>query len=178
LKDLERRNGSAILSPGPLFDPERARQRERAAFARLRAAVGQRLKPDLLTLEPAGPDATPALEIGYHVAPSGSLLAYTQSLAHEEDGAVRVNGLLRGYEIEWVIKARPHGSDKVLEHKLTSRAPTSAKVRVEPVDPDWAPYAILLYLCFRDMEDRLSRSLDARPEPLPEPLSFQEALGR
>jgi hypothetical protein len=179
LKDLERETGSAILPRYPLFEPAWVERREGKLRVRLWLELKKVVKLDLIDLMPSG-GGDPVLEIAYHVVPSGTLLEYQESLVQRERGGeeqkvTRIRGLLRTYDIQWVIKTRPPGTKKVLEQKLTSKAVTSIHIRSEPADPEWTPYAIQLYLAYCDLSDRLIRNLGGEPEPLPERITFAEA---
>lgn len=168
---------SAILPLGDTFTPEWTTRREQIILERLRAAVQQGLKQDILTLEPVSPGQKPVMEVAYHVTPPGGLYIYTETQTNEFGFAfgnetVTVKGLLRGYNVGWTIKVNPPGGDQEYVCEIDSQPATSLNYDSHETDPEWAPYAILLYSAFYDMSDVMIRGFALDPGPAPNAFSF------
>src|SRR5205814_1283455 len=99
---------------------------------RLRHAVKQAVKADILTLEPARPGQVAMIEVSYHIYAPGRLYLYTNT----EGDKKQVKGLLRGYEIDWTITVRPPRSTKPFVCKIGSQPLTSLTYESAPHDPD------------------------------------------
>jgi hypothetical protein len=176
------RGGSAVLPLGRTFDPAPTALRQRVILDRLRAAIGKGIGSDVLALEPAPPGRPAAIEVVYHTYAPGRLYLYTASA---RDGsryggsstAEEVKGLLRGYEVNWTITVRPPRGGAPFVCKLGSSPATNLNYDSRPGDPDWAPYAIILYSGFYDMSSRLIRNFGLDPGPTPSSFTFDEAIG-
>jgi hypothetical protein len=174
---------TAILPLGGVFDEEQTALREGVILERLRQAVEKVLGPDILSLEAAPPGQAPLLEVGYHTFASGRLYTYTSTQkTYDEYRLVRetteVKGLLRGYDVSWTITVRTPGKERVYQCKLGSEPATNLHYDSEVYDPDWAPYAIILYSAFFDMSSRLIQNFAIKPEPPPASYRFREVTGR
>jgi hypothetical protein len=171
LKDIARRqpDHSAILPRGAVFDPVQRARRENVILDRLRAVLAQAIKHDIMVLQPVEAGQKAALEVGYHIFAPGRLYLYT---AGDGPGRERVKGLLRGYEINWTITFLPPGAEEPFPCKLGSQPALSLNYSSHPSDPDWAPYAIILYSAFHDMSSRLIRGFALDPGPAPNSFSF------
>jgi hypothetical protein len=167
-------DGTPILSRGAVFDPEQIQRRERVILERLSAAVQKGVKDEILTLRAAEPGQVPVLEVAYHIAAQGNLYLYTvtESQAPGMPVAQNVKGLLRGYNVDWTITVRPPGADKTHVCKLGSVPASSLNYDSAPGDPDWAPYAIILYSGFYDLSARLIQNFALNPGPAPNAFSF------
>jgi hypothetical protein len=164
---------SAILSRGRTFDDEQTRLRERLILERLQQSVQKVLGEDILTLERAADGEKPTMDVAYHVHPSGGLYIYTMGNGVTET----VKGLIRGYNIDWTITFRTPGTENVYECKFPSMPATNLNYDGRPGDPDWAPYAIVLYSGFDDMSRRLIKNFGLEPPPPPGSYSFAGVTG-
>jgi hypothetical protein len=171
LKEIARLQpgGSAILSRGGVFDLVQRDRREAVILDRLRDALQKAIKQDILALAPVEAGQKPILEVGYHIFAPGRLYLYT---SRGGPGGDKVKGLLRGYEINWIITFRPPGADRPFPCKLGSQPATNLNYDAQQGDPDWAPYAIILYSAFHDMSSRLIRGFALDPGPSPNAFSF------
>jgi hypothetical protein len=179
LKDVEKRlGGSAILPYQQAFEPDQVRVREDVIFARVSEAVTKAIKADVLTLRKAAPDEKPVIEVRYKISPSGSLFVYTQTDdGFGAAGRTRVTGLLRGYKVAWTITVRPLGGRDPIVYEVNSRPLNRLSYDSKPGDPEWAPYAILLYSAFYDLSDRMIRGFALDPGTPPNSFSFDAAAG-
>ena len=66
----------------------------------------------------------------------------------------------------------PPGAEEPFPCKLGSSPASNLNYDGRPGDPDWAPYAIILYSAFYDMSDRLIRGFALDPGPAPSGFSF------
>ena len=176
LKDVAARqpDGTPILPRGAVFDTDQIQRRERVILERLIAAVRQGVREDILTLRAAEPGQVPVLEVAYHISAQGNLYTYTMTDNTVAGAAPRnnVKGLLRGYSIDWTITVRPPGTDKVHVCQLGSVPASNLNYDAAPGDPDWAPYAIILYSGFYDMSARLIRNFALDPGKPPNAFTF------
>jgi hypothetical protein len=163
-------NRSAILGCGQVFDPEQTARRESVILNRLRAAVQGRISGDILTLEAVPAGELPMLEVGYHIYAGGRLGVYTG--ADQE-----VIGLMRWYETNWVITVRSLGEKKEVRFKLKSAPASKLTYDIQPGDPEWGAYAVILYSGFYDMSASLIRSFGLDPGPAPNSFTF-DAVAR
>jgi hypothetical protein len=152
-----------------VFDPAQTARRESVILDRLRAVLQKAVKDDVMVLRPVPPGQKPALEVGYHVFAPGRLYLYTTTGA---PGGDQIKGLLRGYEISWTITFLPPGAEEPFPCKLGSQPATNLNYDSQPGDPDWAPYAIILYSAFHDMSSRLIRGFALEPGQAPNAFSF------
>src|SRR5262249_39377026 len=91
-------------------------------------------------------------------------------------GQQTVKGLLRSYWINWEITVRaPNGASEVF--RLPSQPEKELTYDDRKGDPEWAPYAILLYSGFHDMSTRLIREFGLTPQPAPTRFTFAQATG-
>src|SRR5207245_711511 len=109
---------------------------------------------------------------------------------HSKDGAVpvdesakKVEGLLRGYAIDWMIGIRTADGDgeyagKEFKYELHSQPAESMHLTSEPGDPAWCPYAVMLYSAFDDMSGKLMSNFGLNPPEAPTSFTFVEATGR
>jgi hypothetical protein len=171
---------SAILSRGKVFDADQTANRQQVILTRLREAIRKGLKGDILTLQEAKSGEEPLIEVAYHVFAPGRLYLYTdRPAAPNPFGGFRpgnqdviVKGLLRGFDIDWTITIRPPGADKSYVCKLGSQPAQNLNYDGQPGDPDWAPYAIILYSGFYDMSARLISNFGLDPGTAPNSFSF------
>ncbi len=147
---------TAILPPGDTFTAENTRTRESVILGRLRDSVQKMLGADVITLAPVTAGEAPVMEVTYHAYADGSLYLYTTTSENQFglQPMEEVKGLLRKYEVSWVITIRPPGTDQTYESKLGSVAGSQIHYDSRPEDPSWAPYAIILYSAFNDMSKR------------------------
>jgi hypothetical protein len=179
LKDIADRSSekTAILPSGSTFNKEQSARREQIILTQLRTAVNKVLQADILSLAPVSEDEEPVLLVAYHSYPSGSLYTYTNT-EHPRFGpeTETVKGLLRGFKSDWTITVRPPGGETRM-CKLESRPALQLKYDSEPNDPDWAPYAIILYSSFDDMAARLVAGFGLDPTRPPDSYTFAQAVG-
>jgi hypothetical protein len=185
---------SAIMGAGATFAPPQAEARERVILERLKDALHQALGADVLTLERAAPGEQPAIEVAYHIFAPGNLYLYTTSNnppgfampggmpggppgnRFNFGGPQTVKGLLRSYWIDWTITVRaPNGASEVF--RVPSQPAQKLTYDARPGDPEWAPYAILLYSGFYDMSTRLIREFGLSPQQPPTHFTFAQATG-
>lgn len=174
LKDIAARqaDGTPILPRGAVFDAAQIQRRERVILQRLGAAVQQGVRDDILTLRAAEPGQTPVIEVAYHISAQGNLYTYTMLDSPAPDAQRKVKGLLRGYVIDWTITVRPPGAGKAHVCQLGSLPASNLNYEATPNDPDWAPYAIILYSGFYDMSARLIRNFALDPGKPPNAFTF------
>jgi hypothetical protein len=169
-------DNTAILPPGDAFAPEARRRREAIVLDRLREAVRRGIGDDLMSLRPAADDEPATLEVVYHVCPTGRLFLLTTERAPKESVP---KGLLRGYSIDWSLTVRPPGAERApLTFRIGSQPASHFRWRQDQADPDWAPYAVMLFSAFHDMSARLVRAAGGIPPVPPTFFSFAEAAGR
>jgi hypothetical protein len=188
LKDVANRlGGTALLPLGEVFSPEQTRRREALILDLLRRATNKVLKEDILSMTAAAPGQKAVLEVGYHIYPSGTLYTYWEPKRQGNIPFAPVGddknykGLLRGYAMDWTLTVRPPGTLEAAAHvcKLPSAPANQLKYDDAQGDPDWAPYAIILYSGFFDMSSRLIKGFALEPEPTPASYSFyQVTTGR
>jgi hypothetical protein len=166
---------TAILPAQDTFSRESAVRREEVLLAQLRTALGRVVGAELLALERAGEGTEPVIEVAYNIAPSGSLYLYTVTQPSKDD---QVKGLLRGYDIRWIITLQPLDGGRPFLCDLESTPAINLNYDSRDGDPDWAPYAIMLYSAFHDMSARLIEGFGLQPPQPPERFSFAEATGR
>lgn len=169
LKELAARRQTAILPRGSVFNQKHTARREGILFTRLRDTVGRAYSTKLIDLVPARAGETPALEFASRISPSGELGVYSS-------GSVPT-GLLRNYQIDWVVTTRPPGTQDAHEFRLRSLPAQQWSYQPDHPDPDWAPYAIDLYSACYDMAGRFGRAFDVEPGPVPAAYTFAETSG-
>jgi hypothetical protein len=171
LKDVAARSATntAILPYLQAFEPDQVANREKLIYERLADAVRKAIKTDILTLRPARSDEQPMIEVRYKIVPSGSLYLYTTTGGFP---LKTVNGLIRGYSIKWDIVMRPPGAAEPLRLSVASQPLSSLNYERELSDPEWAPYAILLYSAFYNLSDRMIRAFALDPGPPPNAFTF------
>ncbi len=162
---------SAILPHLQAFEPEQAAARAQLIYDRLAAAVQTAIHPDILRLRQVVPGEQAMLEVRYRIAPSGVLYL------HKEAGE-RVKGVIRGYEIKWEIVVRPPGGVPPLSHSVEPQPLNMLKYKADTNDPEWAPYAVLLYSAFHDFSDQMIRSFALDPGPAPGTFAFSATSTR
>ncbi len=176
---------TAILPLGDTFTAENTKVREAVILDQLRESVKKVLDADIITLEPAPTahpgggemPAHPIMEVTYHAYADGSLYLYTTTVRDDVLGdQKKVNGLLRGYEIEWTITVRPPNTPKVYDYKVASKALTSLHYDSDEADPSWAPYAIILYSGFEDMSRKLIQDFGVEPPEARDRYRFAEVV--
>ena len=174
LKEIEQKSTqkTAILPYLKAFESEQIVIRERVIQERLTDAVKRAIKAEILALKPVAKGQPPVITIRYHIKPSGMMYTYT---INQENGVRDVVGLLRGYSVDWEIVVRPPGTTKEFVVKIASQPLSQLKYDSEPSDPEWAPYAIILYSAFYDLSDRMIRSFAIDPGPSPNSFSFAAA---
>lgn len=177
LQNIGRSRGNAILGHGRVFDAEQVEMREALIIDRLNAALQQVLNADLIQFVPAAPGEKPMFEVAYHTAPSGTLYRYTSTVKNKHSTSTTVEGLLRGYDVNWTITIRPPGAAKEFVCKLESQPENQLKLDGRSGDPDWAPYAVILYSGFYDMSNRLITNFGAKPPPVQTEFTFAMATG-
>jgi hypothetical protein len=166
---------SAILSVGGTFEQAEVSKREKVILERLSAAVKTVINQDVLTFRAADPGEKPMIEIAYHIQPSGRLYLYVESGPF---GLKRFNrtvkGIIRGYEIKWSITVRPPSdSGGEFVWVLDSVGLSKLNYDSQSGDPEWAPYAVVLYSGFYDMAGRLIRNFGLEPGPAPDTFTFK-----
>jgi hypothetical protein len=177
LRRLARSRGTAILPLGGTFRDESSAHREEMILRRLSESVRRVLGADLLSFRSARAGEAPMLEVRFHVRPSGILYTYTMTRENRSGGDTKtVEGLLRGYEIDWTLTLRPYGAAAARTVTLGSSPVAKLHYRSRPTDPEWAPYAVILYSCFYDFSDRLIRNFGVDPGPVPDTFTFGEAV--
>lgn len=164
-------NKSAILPYQQAFDAESVAAREKVIYERLTGAVQKAIKADVLTLRPVPPGEQPMIEVRYKIVPSGSLYLYTSTVP--ELLIKTVKGLIRGYTLKWEIVVRPPGAPEPLRYTVASQPLSALNYDPESTDPEWAPYAILLYSAFYDLSDRMIRAFALDPGPAPNAFTFR-----
>lgn len=183
LRRIADNKGTAILPLGGTFDPAQTATRQKVILRRLQAAITRGIRSDILTLEAAQPGEPAMLEVGYHIFAPGRLYLYTETITRTGYGGSglgsteKVKGLLRGYEVDWTITVRPPGTKPAFECKLGSSPATSLNYDSKSGDPDWSPYAVILYSGFYDMSSRLIRNFGLDPGPDRTRISFAQATG-
>jgi hypothetical protein len=166
----KQKDSSAILSSGEAFEVTQRDRREGLILNHLQTALNSVVKKEVLAVERSAPGAKAVLEVGYHIKPSGTLYVYTSK--SEFIGLPETKGLLRGYDVDWKITVNPPESGKNYVWDLKSEPLGSLKYRPERSDPDWAPYAIILYSAFHDMSGRLVSNFAITPPKAPNSFSF------
>lgn len=169
---LKALTGPLILATGDAFTPAQVEARQRVILERLQDALSRGIKADVLTLEAAPAGEAAAIEVGYRVRPTGGLYLYN---FRDASGAESVKGLIRGYDIGWDIAVRPPGAAEPFAWKLESQPLNQLNYARDPSDPDWAPYAIVLFSGFHDLSDRLIRQFGLDPGPAPDRFTFAAA---
>ncbi len=174
LKEVERKSPqkTAILPYLKAFERDQIVIRERVIQERLTDAVKRAIKAEILVLKPVAQGQPPVITIRYRIKPSGMMYTYT---IRQETGATTVVGLLRGYSVDWEIVVRPPGTTKDFVVKIASQPLSQLKYDSEPSDPEWAPYAIILYSAFYDLSDRMIRGFAIDPGPSPNSFTFAAA---
>jgi hypothetical protein len=183
--------GSSIIKLGDTFSPEHVERRHVLILERFREAVNKVLAEDIITLEMAPKGEDPILEINYHTYACGQLYIYTQTtqmpgvpqlpvvpgIPGFEKPRGTAKGMLREYRTNWKININTPGTGEECVFKLESHAAREIQLRTEPSDPNWAPYAIMLYSSFHDLSNRLIKGLTLEPPSERTSFSFAEASG-
>jgi hypothetical protein len=178
---------SAIVDLGATFEPAQVAHRQQVILDRLKAAIETVLAADLLELRPADEAAAATIEIAYHTCPSGGLYRYVQTTSLLPGGTGTVpggiqrevtKGLLRGYRLDWTVTIRPAGRDDGITHRVESQPLGQLQIDSRPGDPDWAPYAVMLYSAFHNFSSQLIRGFGLEAPPEPNAFTFVEALSR
>jgi hypothetical protein len=169
---------SAILSAGSTFDPAEISRRENVIFSQFESSVRKAIKKEVLSLQRAKPGQKPTMELAYHVYSPGNLFLYTTVekkngiRAFQNTPETSLNGLLRGYNIRWTITVRPAKADRAFVWDLQSEPLRDLNYQREFGDPDWAPYAVILYSAFFDMAGKLILNFGLTPETPPDTFTF------
>lgn len=169
---------SAIRPLGEVFDPAQLRHREAVILKCLSTAVERVLTADIITFKSVAPEEQPHILCNYHINNSGSF--YTQSTGGGQDGdngPLVLHGMFRSYRIAWSLTFRPPFAVKAYEKKFGSRPASSFSYRDGPGDPDWAPYAIMMYSAFHDFASELVRGFGLKPPRQPNSFTFNDATG-
>jgi hypothetical protein len=176
---------TAVLSRGDTFNTAQIDRRENVILARLSDSISGVLNADLIKLEPAEQGTRGMIDVSYYTHPSGELYIlrtwdHTDAAAAVDDSQKKVEGLLRGYVIDWDI--RIHSSDdsagaKEFRYKLHSSPAQSMHLTSEPTDPAWSPYAVMLYSAFYDLSGQLIANFGLTPPDAPTSFTFAEATG-
>jgi hypothetical protein len=191
-----------IRPADPAFDVEQTRRREKVIVSRLGEALEKVFVADLLRLQDARQAA--AIEVAYHIYPAGT---YDYTVTYPAlppmpnafpgmkggfadnpfgdplgaRGPSEHHSLLRRYQIDWTITIRPPGNPEVFVTTVSSKASDKLKFADPepgaPPDPDWAPYAIIVYSAFHDFSNQLITSFGLEPLPVPARYSFKDATG-
>ena len=196
LRDIADRslNKSAILSVGRAFDSTEVARREEIIFDHLKTAVQKVINKDILSFRRADSSKAPMIEVAYHIHAPGKLFLYVvddvrykeppdlERLLKELTDPNRrlgrapeksVKGLIRHYDIEWIITVRPTNKDRTYVWQLKSEPLHQLNYRSETGDPEWAPYAVVLYSAFFDMSGRLIRNFGLTPDLPPNTFTFR-----
>lgn len=175
---------SAILSVGQSFTSDEIANRDGVIFGRVEAAVRKAIGTDVLSLRRAEPGQEPMIEVAYHVYPTGTLFLYVvedpglKLLSVRREMKESVKGLIRAYEIDWTITVRPPNSERTYVWRLASEPMSHLRYEAEHGDPDWAPYAVVLYSAFYDMAGHLIRSFGLAPDRPPDTFTFRGTASR
>jgi hypothetical protein len=177
---------TAVLSRGETFNTNQIHRRENVILARLSDSISGVLNADLIQLEPATAGARGMIDVSYYTHPSGELYIlrtwdHTDAAAAVDDSQKKVEGLLRGYVIDWDIRIRSAGDEsasaKEFCYKLHSSPAQSMHLTSQPTDPTWSPYAVMLYSAFYDLSGQLIANFGLTPPDAPTSFTFAEATG-
>ena len=171
LKDIASNNAgkSAICELGETFAPEQVKLRENIIMERFSKALGAVLNADLLELHAADGQSPPQITLAYHIFPAGDFYRYTK-----DD---KLSGLLRSYQMQWSILIKQPTSDKVFEKEFSAKPLNTLNMRRQPDDPEWAPYAVMLYSAFHDLSGRFIASFGLEAPTAPDSFTFSDATG-
>lgn len=179
LVDREKQEGTAMLGVGEVFDEEQIRRREAVVLDRFREAIGKVVRPEIVSFVKPDEPHEASIDVAYNAFPPGQVFVYVKTTMDLSSGTESSHavGLLRGYHITWKVRVSGPGSEDPHEFEITSNPASSLRYDSRPGDPDWAPYAILLYSAFYDMSDRFIRGFALDPGPAPETYRFDLATG-
>jgi hypothetical protein len=100
-------NRSALVPVAEAFDAKQTERRERVIFGRLEKAVRGGMPADLMKLKPVPAGTSAMLEVHYQIQPAGKVTYYY--VADPERRTRTYLGVLREYEVQWLIKVKPIG---------------------------------------------------------------------
>jgi hypothetical protein len=142
------------------------------------------LNADLIKLEAATDGKPGMIDVSYHTYPSGELYILRTwehsdtAAAPADDSEKKVEGLLRGYTIDWTIRIHPaDATAKDFTYTLHSSPAQSMRLTSAPSDPAWCPYAVMLYSAFYDLSGQLISNFGLTPPEAPTSFTFVEATG-